>query len=209
MVVITAAATGVSLIAGYSAYNSVKQGTENSISSAVKSYARPFGLSLLAFVIGTISGLSSAASGDLGASITGIAAGILGVLIVMTISVYDYGFKAAKEAKENPEAAMAVASAAVEAQNKIDEHNAQKERDKQIEEHNEKIDDIRSRADFSMNCPSCGCEWLYADGSRAFESKERVGFNIISYDDFLDHTEFQCMECSSTKNIDGDLRHMG
>lgn len=208
MVILTAIATIISLVAGYSAYNNAKAGTQKTVSSAVKAYAKPYGLSLLALLIGAASGITSAASGQLGAAIAGIGVGIFGIMIVGTISIYDYGFKAAKVAKENPEAAAKFASAAVKTQQKFDERKAKKERNEEIEEHNQKIEDIRSRADFAMSCPSCGSDWLYADGSRAFKSKERVGFNIIGYDDFLDHTEFQCMECSTTKNIDGDKRHM-
>lgn len=208
MVVLTLIATAISIIAGYSAYGSVKQGTEKNITSAMKSYAKPYGLGLLALLVGGVSGITSAASGQLAASLTGIAAGILGVLIVGTISIYDYGFKAAKVAKENPKEAMAVASAAMEAQQKVDEYKEEKKRKKEIKEHNQEIEDIRSRAEFAMSCPSCGCDWLYASGSLAFNSEERVGFNIIGYDDFLDHTELQCIECSATKKIDGDKRHM-
>lgn len=170
----------VTATAVYSAYGSGKKSTESGILS-IKKYARAYGLGALAMILGLLLGGGALISGDFVSGSIGLLAGIAGVFLVVLIAVFDLGGKAAKEgaefAKENPEAAAAVATAAGEAATELasssggsssgeassQEPQGGSDYSQQVEEMYGNLEAKAMR--WSMRCPNCGIPWaLTRDG---------------------------------------------
>jgi hypothetical protein len=191
------------LIAGAAVYSSYSVATTDEGSHIISNL-----LGVASVLFGAIFGLLSIINGEFVSGGVAILAGIIGVGVAMSVTVFGF-------VKEDPEAAAAAASAVAQTAAVADEvsnsgQSVEREPEQKITVDGEpmeldapQVKQVLKSAQFSMNCTGCGQTLAYGD--RVMQNGSRVGYTRVGYNSTLDRTEIQCTECGTTKKVDGEV----